>query len=153
MSLPSPAPLKNSVDESVGFAEWFAEVWRGRSWVKKLILLDALFLLVSGLALPRMIQMLTSQPLPSWYWILCTALASLVFIIAVVIAIRTPHPGASTLPRDLSRRSAVKGLLPFELADALLFTRLQRDQIVHDCAHAIEESNFRIGVFCGESGC
>jgi len=79
-------------------------------------------------------------------------LGLLPFVVAVVIAIRSPS-SVKGRPRDLAGHSAIKGLLPFELGDAELFVRLQREPIVRDCTQAIIDSNFRIGFLCGESGC
>jgi tetratricopeptide (TPR) repeat protein len=53
----------------------------------------------------------------------------------------------------MSERSSIKGLYAFDLADAQLFARLQRETSIQDCLHAITDRSFRFGVLSGDSGC
>lgn len=51
------------------------------------------------------------------------------------------------------RHSAMKGLRPFTVDDAQVFLRLQRQTTLEECMRAIIDTEFRLGILFGESGC
>ncbi len=62
-----------------------------------------------------------------------------------------------TLPKrrsmePVAERQAIKGLRSFELKDAEIFKRLERQKDVQDCLAALEDKALRLGILTGESG-
>jgi tetratricopeptide (TPR) repeat protein len=62
-----------------------------------------------------------------------------------------------TLPKGRSgeatqERQAIKGLRSFELKDAEIFKRLEREKDVRECFEALRDSELRLGILMGESG-
>jgi hypothetical protein len=78
---------------------------------------------------------------------------ALVFMTAVLVALRTVRSSQGAVAPDLAARSAIKGLRPFGFEDAPLFARLQRDALVRECLEALTAPEFRFGILYGPSGC
>jgi hypothetical protein len=78
---------------------------------------------------------------------------ALVFMAAVLVALRTVRPSQEAVAPDLAARSVIKGLWRFAFEDAPLFARLQRDALVRECVEALTDPEFRFGILCGLSGC
>src|SRR5689334_12059708 len=154
MTAPSPDVIKETVEKSEKWVDWLVEVLRGKSWVKKLLLVDALLLIVfNPLYFPSLLQRIAGINTPGWYgWLIWPAIG-LVFIAAVISAYRIKQREVHILSVKWDDRSPIKGLLPFGFADAKLFSRLQREDDFRECLPVITDPQFRFGVFCGESGC
>jgi hypothetical protein len=151
VALPSPESLPEKTEKVLTVIEWLADVIRSRNWVRKLVLVDVLlfFLLVS---LPGLAPYVGLE-LPKPYLVFGGAIIALVFIAAVLVALRTVPPRGGAVAPDPAARSAIKGLRPFGFDDAPLFTRLQRDVLVRECVEALTDPEFRFGILCGPSGC
>ncbi|HEX9972177.1 MAG TPA: AAA family ATPase, partial [bacterium] len=155
MPTPSFDDIKTSTEKAVGFIEWLAEVLRGKNWVTKLLLLDVIvFALFNPLFLPTILKLFITEPkLPGKYVLIFWLAIGIIFIIALIVAIRTRPHKAKAPTIDLSIRSAIKGLRPFGFEDAEIFAQLQREQSIRECCESITARDFRFGVLCGESGC
>jgi hypothetical protein len=129
MSTPSFDDIKSSTEKAVGFIEWLAEVLRGKNWVTKLLLLDVIvFAVFNPLFFPTILKLFIYEPeLPDHYRLFFWFVIGIIFIIALIIAIRTKPQKAKEPAIDLSIRSAIKGLRPFDSEDAEIFAQLQRE--------------------------
>jgi len=153
LTTPSPASLKASVETSVGFVEYVADVLRGSNWVRKLLLIDVLlFVTFNPVTFSRILDFFTNQPLPKQYSLCFWIVIALPFATAICVAARNLHKPATIL-RSLVDQSPIKGLLPFNFDDAKFFTRMQREADLRECLQAVTDNHFRIGVLCGKSGC
>lgn len=152
MSPPFLDTIKESTDKAVRFVEWIGEVWRSKNWVRKLLLLDVvLFLAVNPFSLPEILERLPwPLALPAWYPLVFWSMVGLIFMTALVVAVRTRSTGPSPEPPE---SKALKGLRPFGFEDAEVFTRLQRQDSLRECLEAIADRDFRFGILVGESGC
>lgn len=150
---PSPQAIKESVERGASFVEWLVDVLRGKSWVRKLLLLDIVILAAfNPVSFPRVLTFFTVRPLPEQYPLFFWLIVGFVFVTAVVAAVRTP-PKPAPPTHSLDRRSPIRGLLPFTFGDAELFSRLQREDSLRECLQAVTDSDFYFGILCGDSGC
>lgn len=69
----------------------------------------------------------------------------------IVVPIQTPASMPAT--ETLSLHSGIKQLLPYTAEDADLFLKLQRRSDLEECFRMITDSEFRLGILLGESGC
>jgi YD repeat-containing protein len=151
MTLPSAESIQDRTEKAVTLIEWLAAVLRSRNWVKKLVLLDVL-LAFALLSLPVLTPYLGVElPKPSLG--LGGMMVALVFLAAVLVALRTVRPNQGAVAPDLAARSVIKGLRPFTFEDAALFARLQRAALVREGLEALTDPEFRFGILCGASGC
>lgn len=152
--MPSLYDIKSRTENLASFVEWLAEVLRSKKWVTILLLLDVgLAAVFNPAAFSEISKLLAPElKLPTWYTPAFWLVISLVFIAAVIVAIRAPTRKAEAPVAHFAERSAIKGLRPFGRKDAELFARLQREQDLRGCLEAITERDFRFGILCGESG-
>ncbi len=155
MSTPSFDDIKASTEKAVSFIDWLAEVLRGKNWVTKLLLLDVIiFAIFNPLFLPTILKLFISEPkLPGKYVFIFWLVIGIIFIIALIIAIRTKPKKTEAPAIELGKRSPIKGLRPFGSEDAEIFAKLQREPSIRECLEAITTADCRFGVLCGESGC
>ena len=151
MTAPSPDSIKDSVERSLGFVDWLVDVLRGKNPVKKLLLVDVLFFAAFNPYFPALFKRIANRNPPVWYEWLFWSLFILVFIAAVITALRVKKE--QEIEGKWDDRGAIKGLLPFGFADAEIFRRLQREDSIHECLPALTDFEFRFGLLCGESGC
>ena len=151
MPLPSPESLQERTEKAVSLIESFAEVLRGRNWVKKLVLIDVL-LLCAFISLPALTPFLGLE-LPKSSLVFGGTMIALVFMTAVLVGLRTVRPGQGAVAPDVAARSVIKGLRPFTFEDAPLFARLQRAALVRECLEALTDPEFRFGILYDSSGC
>jgi hypothetical protein len=128
MSTPSFDDIKSSTEKAVGFIEWLAEVLRGKNWVTKLLLLDVIiFAVFNPLFFPTILKLFIDKPeLPGNYKLFFWFIIGIIFIIALIIALRSKPHKAKGPAIELSMCSAIKGLRPFGFEDAEIFAQLQR---------------------------
>ncbi|MBD3306670.1 hypothetical protein GF339_09640, partial [candidate division KSB3 bacterium] len=86
--------IQKSTEATVSTVEWIVEILRGSNWVKKLILLDILVLVglnhvvvSTGLAQIGQEDLLT--PWQDKYTIIWLAVVGLLFLAAIVVALKT----------------------------------------------------------------
>ena len=140
--------------EAVGqFLRWVAELIVSRNWFSLLILVAIagifLFNPSSGLAF----KFLAIEQLPEGYargfWLGEAGL----FLVALVIAVRTMPRTVPASQADTAERKAIKGLRPFDTGDAEVFAQLQRQRNLRECLESVTSEGFRFGILHGESGC
>ena len=101
-----------------------------------------------------LIETLKSQDsfiLPPQYNTVFWSIVAIIFLLALIIAVRTPPSEAKT--GELRERQAIKGLRPFTSEDAEIFRSLQRESSLERCLKDITYENFRFGILIGLSGC
>ena len=148
---PSPNSIKDSVETSTSALEWIVEVLRGNNLVKKFLLIDAVFMAIFNPPSFRYVfRLLTARDL-TWYPWFFTTVSVVLFIAAVVAAMRTK--AKQLFEGEWKAHMAIKCLLPFTLSDADLFRRMQREKEVRGWLPALLDRDFRFGVLTGESGC
>ena len=152
MSTPSLEWIKETTEKIDRFVEWLAEAWRSGGRAKKLLIIDlGLFVVFNPVLLTKFSPLLPFKlELPSWYPLSFGVVIGLVFIAAVIVAIRTRKVAT---PGDLTEHKALKFLLPFRFEDAETFKRLQREESLRECLLAITDPEFRYGILWGDSGC
>ena len=149
--------FKQSTEAIGGFIRWIAELIVSKNWFSLSVLLAVTvrFLLNpwSGLAFELLSLDLDAQPLPGWYagafWVTMLGLLST----ALVIAVQTRPKAVAPAPEDITERKAIKGLRPFSLDDAEVYTQLPLPLQLRDCVDALTSDIFRFGILMGESGC
>ncbi|MBD1997935.1 tetratricopeptide repeat protein [Leptolyngbya sp. FACHB-541] len=159
MSNPSPAPvpptdaIKETTEKLAAFVQWIAQLIQSRSWFTILLLLDVVLLFAAnpGVATKLLTTFFPQQTLPEQYPGLFWLTLGLIFVVALVVAVRTmPQPAADAT--DFTERKAIKGLRPFSAEDAEIFAQLQRNRSLKECLESITSSTFRFGILMGESG-
>src|SRR5262245_52618010 len=142
---PSAESIRKRVEELTGIVDWIAEIWHGKNWVRRLLLLGVL--LLTAFYILKHIPGLTILDNYSLYiW----AVAGLFFVVALIIGIRAKSVRPAPPPPD--KRSPIKGLLAFDIGDEEVFARLQRHNVLLECAQAITDHNFRFGILSADSG-
>ncbi len=148
--MPSPKDIQETVEKQESFLRWLVETWQSKNWVRALLLLEVILLIfLNPVSLSLPLQYYNLKLL-SWYAPVWGGIIGAVFIVALVIALRTRPRVQQT---SLSERRAIKGLRPFTFSDAEIFTRLERGENLRECLVAISDRDFRFGILCGESGC
>ncbi|MBE9118336.1 tetratricopeptide repeat protein [Lusitaniella coriacea LEGE 07157] len=149
---PSPPEEIQKLTETLAtFAQWVAELIRGRNWFTLLLLLDA-SLILFGKPVAQFLANLFAFELPQQFsgglWIS----VGLIFLAAIIVAVVTmPRPETGEV--EFTERKAIKGLRAFTKDDAEVFARLQRERMLRECIEALTNKNFRFGALYGESGC
>jgi hypothetical protein len=154
----SPPPSADAIQKWLTTAEnliaLIADNLRRGTWVKRLLLVDAL--IVFGLNPSMAGQILKIfvglEQLPDWYTRSFWLAVGLLFVVALVIALRTPVRSQTDIA-EFKERKAIKGLRPFTAADTEIFAKLQRNRSLRECLEAITQDSFRFGILLGESGC
>src|SRR5262245_53017828 len=131
---PSAESIKKRVEDLTGIVDWAAEIWHGKNWVKRLLLLDVL-LLTAFYSLKRIPGLFIPDNYSLYIW----AVFGIFFVIALIIGIRVKSVRPAPPPPD--RRSPIKGLLAFDSADEEVFARLQRHNEMLECAQSITDNN------------
>jgi hypothetical protein len=155
--LPSP-PSADALQDWITKAEHLiqiivANIRRG-SWIKRLLLLDALlfFAFNPGVANQWLKLLFNLAALPDFYpryfWLAVGLLFGTALVVAAFTPIQSPLDSA-----DAAERKAIKGLRPFTAADAEIFAQLQRDRNLREWLESITNDSFRFGILLGESGC
>ncbi|MCI0693811.1 hypothetical protein L0337_17615 [candidate division KSB1 bacterium] len=153
MAEPSLDSIKDATEKASASVEWLAEIWHGKNWVKKLLLIDALiFVVFNPASFPFILKFFTTATLPENYPLYFWPVVGLIFLAALIVAIRIKSKKAPAV-FDPGERSAIKGLRPFGFEDAEIFRYLQREDMLADCLNAITDRDFRLGILFGESGC
>ncbi|MBD2072119.1 hypothetical protein H6F93_32130 [Leptolyngbya sp. FACHB-671] len=159
MSNQSPAPvpptdaIKETTEKLATFVQWIAQLIQSRNWFTILLLLDVVLLFAAnpGVAGKLLTTFFPQQTLPEQYPGLFWLTLGLIFVVALVVAVRTmPQPAADAT--DFTERKAIKGLRPFSAEDAEIFAQLQRNRSLKECLESITSSTFRFGILMGESG-
>ncbi|AFY57832.1 NACHT domain protein [Rivularia sp. PCC 7116] len=154
MSTDSPPPsqdvLRKTTEELAHFAKWVAELIRSRNWFTLLLLIDAALILFVN---PHFLKSFFKISLPDEYTSLFPFLVGIIFVAAVIVAVRTKPPLSTTDKADFIEREAIKGLRAFTKDDAEIFSKLQRERSLQDCLNSITNSSFRFGILMGETGC
>ena len=150
MDKPSTDAIKKQVEELSGLVDLVAEIWHGKNWVRRLLLLDILLFLAFNPYFKTVLRFIPESWLPRRYELYFWLVIGAVFLLALVIGIRAR--AAKRQSRIFAERSTIKGLLPFGFADREIFKQLQRDADLTECGQAITDRNFRFGVLSGESG-
>lgn len=154
----SPPPSADAIQKWLMTAEnliaLIADNLRRGTWVKRLLLVDALivFGLNPGMAGQILKIFVGLEQLPDWYTRSFWLAVGLLFAIALVIALRTPVRSQTDIA-EFKERKAIKGLRPFTAADTEIFAKLQRNRSLKECLEAITQDSFRFGILLGESGC
>ncbi len=135
------------------FVEQIAKLIVTKNWVSLLLLVDAVLILFffPGGVIPQFIKTTFGIDLPEQYPILFWATVGGIFLIALVIAIKTIQRKSPPLP-DFTERKAIKGLRAFSQEDAEIFAQLQRERDLRECLESITSKTFRLGILMGESG-
>jgi len=153
---PSTDSLKEATEKLVGFFQWLAELVAARNWLALLLVADLGLILAlspkSGFVLKFLIDML-SLKLPNWYGSVFWFVVGLVFVAALVVAVKTAPRSKKLDVADTSTRRAIKGLRAFGVEDAEIFAKLQRNQSLQDCLESLSREEFRFGLLIAESGC
>jgi hypothetical protein len=153
MAEPSLDNIKNATEKATTFVEWLVEIWHGKNWVKKLLLIDGfIFAVFNPASFPLILKFFTATPLPENYLFYFWPVIGSIFLSALVVAIRLKSK-KTPATFDPGERSAIKGLRPFGFDDAEIFRRLQREDMLAECLNAITDRDFRLGILFGESGC
>ncbi len=154
MSTDSPPPsqdvLRKTTEELAHFAKWVAELIRSRNWFTLLLLIDAALILFFN---PHFLKSFFKISPPDEYTSLFPFLVGIIFVAAVIVAVRTKPPLSTTDKADFSEREAIKGLRAFTKDDAEIFSKLQRERSLQDCLNSITNNSFRFGILMGETGC
>jgi len=159
---PSPPPspddaIQNWLTKAETLIALIVENLRRGTWVKRLLLLDALVVFalnteVFTRALRIFAILSKDEALPDWYGAAFWATVGVLFLTALLVALFT-STAAKVETIDLSERKAIKGLRPFTANDTEIFTKLQRNRSLRECLESITSENFRFGILMGESGC
>ncbi|MGH9956018.1 MAG: AAA family ATPase [Pyrinomonadaceae bacterium] len=146
--------IKSQTEKAERFFKWLAEVWRGKNWLTIFSLLVVVFgLIFNPATIPKILSSFTPDlTLPPWYTSVFWGVISLLFIAALVVAVRSKARELEA-PTPVFERSAIKGLRSYAFEDADLFARLQRERDLRKCLDAITSPEFRFGIVQGESGC
>lgn len=159
--------VKELTEKTESLVLWIAEIFRGKNWVKKLLLIDVLiFVFLNKPSISTIVKTLGIKEFIEDFPIYETLLAPLIphytafwwlfiaaiFLAAVLVAIKIVPRKAETPVIDISERSPIKGLLSFQPEDAEIFMKLQRQGILKECLEALTHSDFRFGILTGESG-
>ncbi|MEM1392049.1 MAG: tetratricopeptide repeat protein [Cyanobacteria bacterium P01_H01_bin.150] len=154
MSTDSPPPsqdvLRKTTEELAHFAKWLDELIRSRNWFTLLLLIDAALILFLN---PHFLKSFFKISLPNEYTTLFPFLVGIIFVAAVIVAVRTKPPLSTTDKADFIEREAIKGLRAFTKDDAEIFSKLQRERSLQDCLNSITNNSFRFGILMGETGC
>src|SRR4030095_1584445 len=145
MEKPSAESIKKRVEDLTGIVDWVAEIWHGKNWVRRLLLLDVL-LLTAFYVLKRIPELFILDNYSLYIW----AVAGLFFFVALIIGIRAKS--VRPAPPPPRTRSPLKRLLAFDTADEEVFALLQRHNELLECAQAITDHNFRFGILSADSG-
>ena len=129
--------------------QWLAQAWREKNWLRLLLISEAVFLILLNPKSLGWALAIIGVQLPRFYTFFWLAVSALIFIGAVIIALRTKSPPK---PVSIDERRTIKGLRPFYFGDAEIFDDLQRTEIIRECASAIADTQFRFGVLSGQSG-
>jgi tetratricopeptide (TPR) repeat protein len=146
----SPEEATQWLEKGEKFAKLVAENLRYGSWTKRFVTIGGVVIVLNPWIVGKVAEPFGVKELPSWYtsaWVL--GLAG-IGAGAVGAAVRT-------LPKDRSseatpERQAIKGLRSFELKDAEIFKRLEREKDVRECFDALRDADLRLGILMGESG-
>jgi hypothetical protein len=151
--MPGLTDLPGSVGKLEQLVDFLVDVWQSRNWVRRLLVLDVLLAL--GLNPPvveggmRLLGL--SAELPDVYKYIWMGSVVAVFLLGLVVAARGRSRAAPAMT-DIAERAAIKGLVAFELRDAEIFARLQREQELQECLVAVADRDFRFGYLNGDSG-
>ena len=153
-----PPPSADALQDWITKAERLIQVIvaniRRGSWIKRLLLLDALlfFAFNPGVASQWLLLLFNLASLPEFYpryfWLAVGLLFGTALVVAAFTPIQSPLDSA-----DAVERKAIKGLRPFTAADAEIFAQLQRDRNLREWLESITNDSFRFGILLGESGC
>lgn len=154
MSNDSPPPshdiIKQKTEELAAIAKWIAELIRSRNWFTLLLLVDAILILFFN---PHFLTNFLKITLPDVYTSLFWFAVIIVFVVAVIIAVRTKPPLFGNERVEFIEPEAIKGLRAFTKDDAEIFSKLQRERSLQDCLNSITNDSFRFGILMGETGC
>jgi len=152
---PPQDPVRKTTEEITNFVQWLAELIRSRNWFILLLLIEAVLILffTPGGVVPKFLKEFFSLTLPDNYPTFFWLTVGLIFVVALIVAVRTMPRQSKTDAVDVSERKAIKGLRPFSFDDAEIFARLQRGRSLHECFESVTSSTFRFGILIGESGC
>lgn len=154
-SSPPSIDIVNATTESLaGSVDWVVGLVQNRDWCKRLLLIDAIWLLgfkpEGGFILP-LLERFFDLNLPDWYGVVFWVTFVGFFLGAVVLRLQSPTQKLEI--KEGETRKAVKGLRSFTTEDADIFDKLQRSQAIHDCLNSLNRKEFRFGILMGESGC
>lgn len=144
--------LPSSVGKLEQLVDFLVDAWQSRNWVRRLLVLDVLLLglnppfVEGGMKLLGLSAQLPNGYMPIWLGAVVAA-----FLLGLGVAARG-RSRAAPAPVDIAERAAIKGLVAFELRDAEIFARLQREQELRDCLVAVAGRDFRFGYLNGDSG-
>lgn len=126
----------------------FAEAWRSKNWLRVLTTILGYWLIcLSPTAIVAIIKEFTTPSLPAWLLWIWPLVGGFLFVSALVVA--STKKEAERFVGSI----AIKGLLPFERADAETFAKLGRSIPLSQCLMVLKSSSFRFGILNGESGC
>jgi hypothetical protein len=135
-----PLPTLHHVEDVAKYAEEslrrFVAVLRGRNWVRMLIILNVLlFLAFRPTVLSETLELVTNTKyeVPKQYPLYFWSLFTIITVSALCVAWRTTPPKAIAFEANLSRRTLIKGLRPFEIEDADAFSQLERTPALQQC--------------------
>ena len=153
MPLPSPDDIKTTTVKMVRLVQWIAELLHSRNWVSILVLLDVVLVFIfNPISFPTIFNLVSDGQLPRHYTLGFILVVVLIFVSALLVALRTLPRKTVGATTDSHKPGAIKGLLSFRLEDAELFARLQREQKLSECADSITDRDFVFGILSGESG-
>lgn len=150
MEAPVVDSLRNRFEVLNNLVNWIADVWRSKNLVRRLLLCDVIIFTLFNPYVPLILKIAPTTLIPKNYELYFWVTVSFFFVIATIIAIRTKSN--KTISADITLRSPIKGLLPFDTADEVIFTQLQRNHELIECSQVITDNNFRIGILSAESG-
>jgi tetratricopeptide (TPR) repeat protein len=138
------------LERSERFAKLVAENLRYGSWTKRFVTLGGVaFVVLNPISAGKVTENFGVRELPKWYvptfWMGMGGLA-----IAAVGAAVVTLPKRTLEP--MPERQAIKGLRSFELKDAEIFKRLERQRDVQECLDALDDRELRLFLLIGESG-
>ncbi|HYV09470.1 MAG TPA: ATP-binding protein [Pyrinomonadaceae bacterium] len=141
--------IRETVQAQEGILQWLLQTWREKNWVRLLLILDTILLIAFNPKTSSWALAIIEVQHPRYYTRVWLGVVILIFIVAVIIALRT-----KTTPKQVSidERRTIKGLRPFHFDDSEIFDRLQRTEIIRECVSAIADTQFRFGVLSGQSG-
>ncbi len=118
MSPDSPPPSQDTVrkttEEIAKFVRWLAELIQKRNWFTLLLLIDVVLILflTPGGVVAKFFDHFFSLKLPKAYPAFFWLTVGLIFVAALIVAVRT-MPRPSETAADFTERKAIKGLRPF----------------------------------------
>src|SRR4029079_10500819 len=141
--------IRETVQAQEGILQWLLQTWREKNWVRLLLILHTILLIAFNPKTSSWALAIIEVQHPRYYTRVWLGVVILIFIVAVIIALRT-----KTTPKQVSidERRTIKGLRPFHFDDSEIFDRLQRTEIIRECVSAIADTQFRFGVLSGQSG-